>query len=189
MRAVSLSTIGQFVTDAGSDRLRTAPGFGIRPDGSAYFDPDGALAGQAAYLRLSPAGRLTLSGLDAAGLTLAGPGVGPRVSGETRPAADTATRRPSLQPRAPMSASSPPVVADLREGRPVELAGAVTGELIDGRPVAQPDAASAQLRTGRPVGVAEPVTLAVRQGRPVALPGRRRIAVPGQPQPQPGGSA
>lgn len=99
---ITLTSLGPFICDPGTGRMSVAPGWGIRANGTAYFDPCGPQPGEAAWVRLDPTG----------GLHLEQPTTGSVQEldeGEWRPVALTD------------SATTP-----LQYGRPVELADPVT---------------------------------------------------------------
>lgn len=57
---ITISTQGVFITDPGTQELHVAPGFGITAGGNAYYSPGGAAAGDAAWMKFTPAGIVKL---------------------------------------------------------------------------------------------------------------------------------
>lgn len=55
-----LSVPDDFKPDPGTGELHAAEGFAMRADGSCYFDPDGAVPGQAAWIRQDSDGNMFL---------------------------------------------------------------------------------------------------------------------------------
>jgi hypothetical protein len=54
---IALTTLSPLLGDAGDDNVaHVAPGFGLTSSGTAYYDPDGAAAGEHAVLIVTPTG-------------------------------------------------------------------------------------------------------------------------------------
>jgi hypothetical protein len=59
---ITLTSALPIGAEPGTGRIDAAPGWGLREDGTGYFDPDGAYAGEAAALCWNPTtGNLQLS--------------------------------------------------------------------------------------------------------------------------------
>lgn len=175
-----LSTSNLFFTDPGTQELHAAEGFGITNSGTAYFCPDGATPGEAAWVRLRNSGTVVLmrgepslmfglihqEGERAPSIRLPVMTVGRPVD---LPAAQTLKQRRRTgkkRPTAPHAKHQPSTEA----GRPVRVADPETAALRHGRPVEVSEPETAQLRRGRPVALGEAQTLPLRSGRPVELP-------------------
>lgn len=136
MPGLVLSKPDKLVTDQ-DDELRAAEGFGIHAGTTAYFDPDGAVGGEAAWIRLDPTGIVLLeSDFPAETFGL--------VEGARRP----------VELPAPVS-----LPIRLKPGATFHPPTSRPPSMLGGRPVPLAEPHTASLRTGRPVPLAAPVTL------------------------------
>lgn len=144
---LKLSVNSTFQSDpARGHELSVAPGFGIRSDGSAYYQPGGAVAGEAAWVRLDSSGLFKLE-QDAPALLFG------LIEGDARPVelgehvTGPVTEKPGVMPGAPTM-----VAPGGRDGRPVHVHEPQTLALASGRPVAVHEHQTLPIKTGRPSG-------------------------------------
>lgn len=120
---ITFTSFGGFTTEAGTGELVVAPGWGIRENGTAYFDPCGPTVGEAAWVRMDANGRLHLESVfnEDDGL----------VEGVARP----------------VELLEPTVAPLVRKDGPAPTAPALRAvEIHHGRPVAQPAPQTSPIR-------------------------------------------
>lgn len=167
---IKLNALGEFVTQPGTGEVRAAPGFGLRLDGSAYYDPAGAQPGEAAWLRLEPTGEFSLQ-QNAPSLEFGDIGVllTRGLPENTRLLLVAACDCGEIvsRPGHKCARCSAPTHVELEAGtrRPVDQADPTTGPIREkpGHIDAPPTARTPVPQPGRPVELQEPATLEVRE--------------------------
>lgn len=163
MPFITLSVLGPLTGDpAQGDVVHVAPAFGLQANGTAYFDPNGAAAGEHAALVIDSAGRLKLTTLKPTALyALEGRPV--ELAGHVTGPVTEKVRVRFIPPAAR--------IPKIRRGRPIGQLPAVAA-LIREKPGVQiipPHSQPPVIRDGQPVGQRPPETLPTRLGRPVSI--------------------
>lgn len=171
--SITLSTLGSFMPEPGTNELPAAPGFGIRTDGTCYLNPDGAAGGEAAWVRLTATGKVKLVlqatqrvGLeegDARTVELDAPVTAPIIEKDGMRVLLAPAKLPAADDGAPVTIAAP-VTLELHYGRPAAVGAPVTAAIREkpGVTPVNPTHTPLVLRSGRPVELAPPVTLSTQ---------------------------